>query len=57
MAKIAVDQVPEFQEKFLQMLRTAHQDDVIKPLSEGKIDDTITAIIQETAANICTQLA
>ena len=57
MAKIAVDQVPEFQEKFLEQLRAAHQTDVIDPLSEGKIDDNITKIITETAANICTQLA
>ena len=57
MAKISVNQVPEFQEKFLQMLRVAHQDDVLTPLAQGKIDDNIIAIIQETAANICTELA
>jgi len=57
MAKISVNQVPEFQEKFLQMMRVAHQDDVLTPLAQGKIDDNIIAIIQETAANICTELA
>ncbi len=57
MAKISVDQVQEFQQKFLQQLRAAHADDVIKPLAEGKIDDNIIAIIRETAANICLQMA
>ncbi len=57
MAKISVDQVQEFQQKFLQQLRAAHTDDVIKPLAEGKIDDNITTIIRETAANICLQMA
>ena len=57
MAKIAVDQVSDFQEKFLQQLRAGHQEDVIKPLSEGKIDDNIIEIIKQTAANICLELA
>ncbi|MBR0038231.1 MAG: F0F1 ATP synthase subunit alpha [Bacteroidales bacterium] len=57
MAKIRVDQVQEFQEKFLMQLRAAHTEDVIKPLAAGKIDDTIMGIIRETAANICTELA
>jgi len=57
MAKIRVDQVPEFQEKFLALLRASHQDDVIAPLATGKIDDTITGIISDIAANICTELS
>ncbi|MBP5213084.1 MAG: F0F1 ATP synthase subunit alpha [Bacteroidales bacterium] len=57
MAKIRVDQAQEFQEKFLMQLRAAHSEDVIKPLAQGKIDDTIMGIIRETAANICTELA
>ncbi len=57
MSKIRVDQVPEFQDKFLALLRAAHQEDVIAPLASGKIDDTITGIITDIAANICTELA
>ena len=57
MSKISVDQVPEFQDKFLALLRAAHQEDVIAPLTAGKIDDTITGIITEIAANICTELS
>ena len=57
MSKISVEQVPEFQNKFLSLLRAAHQDDVINPLAAGKMDDTITGIITEVAASICAELA
>ena len=57
MAKIRVDQVPEFQEKFLSLLRASHTDDVIAPLAAGKIDDQIMATIKEMANAICTEIA
>ena len=56
MSKIAVDQVPEFQSKFLELLRASHSEDVIKPLASGKIDDNITGIINNLAAAVCTEL-
>jgi len=56
MAKLAVDQVQEFQEKFLQLLRAGHAEDVIQPLAAGKIDDTITKIITDCAASIVTEM-
>jgi F-type H+-transporting ATPase subunit alpha len=57
MAPIAVDQVPTFQEKFLTLLRAEHQDDVLKPLAAGRIDDTITGILTQTAQAVCSQMA
>ena len=57
MAKIRVDQVADFQKRFLELLRAAHQDDVIRPLGEGKIDDSIENIIRETAQNVCNAIA
>ena len=56
MSKIAVDQVPEFQSKFLELLRASHSEDVIKPLAAGKIDDNIMGIINNLAAAVCTEL-
>ena len=56
MSKIAVDQVPEFQSKFLELLRASHSEDVIKPLAAGKFDYNITGIITNLAASICTEL-
>ena len=57
MSKISVDQVPEFQDKFLQLLRAGHQEDVIAPLAAGKIDDNIISIIIDIANSVCLELA
>jgi F-type H+-transporting ATPase subunit alpha len=50
--EIPVDKVQEFEVKFLDLLRTTHKQDVLEPLSQGKIDDNITEIIKATAASI-----
>ncbi|HBH07923.1 MAG TPA: F0F1 ATP synthase subunit alpha [Rikenellaceae bacterium] len=52
MSDIAINQVPEFQSEFLTRMRTAHQNDVLDLLSEGKIDETITGIIENEAAAV-----
>ncbi|HCQ73063.1 MAG TPA: F0F1 ATP synthase subunit alpha [Rikenellaceae bacterium] len=52
MSEIAIDQVPEFQSDFLTRMRSAHQKDVLEPLSQGKIDETVTSIIEEEAAAV-----
>ena len=49
---IPVEKVSEFEMKFLDLLRTRNKEDVLQPLSEGKIDDDITKIIKDTAAAI-----
>ncbi len=49
---IAVEQAAAFEAALLDTLRTTHQDDVLAPLRQGKIDDNITAIIEQTAASI-----
>ena len=56
MSKISVEQVPEFQDKFLQLLRAGHQEDVISPLAAGKIDDNIISILTEVADSVCIEL-
>ena len=57
MAKIGVNQVHEFQERFLDVLRAAHTNDVIRPLAEGKIDETIEETIKDIARNISNAIA
>ncbi len=52
MSEIAIDQVPEFQSEFLTRMKAAHQKDVLDPLSAGKIDETITGIIENEAAAV-----
>ncbi len=52
MSEIAIDQVQEFQSEFLTRMRAAHQKDVLDPLSAGKIDETISGIIENEAAAV-----
>ena len=45
MAKLSVDQLPEFQDKFLSLLRAAHKEDVIAPLAtKEKIDELLAQL-------------
>ena len=48
MSEIKTDQVPEFQTLFLDRMRAAHQD-VLNLLGEGKINEEVTKVLEETA--------
>ncbi len=52
MKEIAIEQVREFQTLFLEQLRATHQEDVLNRLSQGVINDEITAVIDKVAANV-----
>ena len=52
MAGIPVESVREFQDLFLDRLRTEHQTDVIDILASGIINDDVTAIIEQVARQI-----
>ena len=47
-----LEQVDEFQTIFLSKMRAFHQDDVLTPLSKGKIDPAICEIIENEAKSI-----
>lgn len=49
---LALDQIDDFQTIFLSKMRAFHSEDVLKPLSEGRVDDTVTAIIEKEASSI-----
>ena len=49
---LALDQIDDFQTTFLSKMRAFHSEDVLKPLSEGRIDDTVAAIIEKEASSI-----
>ena len=51
MADLKVDQVPEFQSLFLDRMRAGHKD-ALDALGSGKIDESITSVIEETAAAV-----
>jgi F-type H+-transporting ATPase subunit alpha len=47
---VPLDKVQEFQQSFLRDLRAKHQQDVIDVLAKGVINDDVTALIEQTAA-------
>ncbi len=49
---LALEQVDDFQTAFLSKMRAFHVEDVLKPLSEGKIDESISSIIEREASSI-----
>ena len=51
MADLKVDQVPEFQSLFLDRMRAGHKD-TLEALGSGKIEESITSVIEETAAAV-----
>ena len=49
---LTLEQVDDFQVAFLQKMRGFHAEDVLTPLSQGKTDQEIFAIIEKEAASI-----
>ncbi len=49
---LELGQVDDFQTAFLSKIRAFHVDDVLKPLSEGRIDESVSSIIEREAASI-----
>ena len=54
---LMLDQVDDFQTTFFQKMRAFHQTDVLEPLSKGKTDPEIFAIIEKEAASIVNGLS
>ena len=50
--EVPIERVGEFQQTFLEMLRTLHSADVIDVLASGEINDTVTGIIGHIANEI-----
>ena len=46
---------PDFQDTFLQVLRSSHADTVLTPLAQGKLDDDVCKEIEIVAADIAVQ--
>jgi len=57
MKEIPIAKVREFQDSFLSIMRATHAEDVLRPLSEGKIDEDIMKTIEKVAAAVCTTLS
>lgn len=49
---IEVNKVHEFEQTFLHLLRSSHQEDILEPLRKGFFDDNVAAAIEVCAAKI-----
>ena len=56
MKDISLEQVPAFQDAFLDRMRAAHRDDVLVPLSQGQYTPEIAEIIEKEAASVVLSL-
>ena len=54
MHDVPVEKVRECQETFLDKIRSQHAD-VIEALASGKIDDSLTAVLEQTMADVAGQ--
>ena len=55
MKDIRIDQVKEFQGIFLDRMRASHQD-VLDTLASGKIDESLTSVIESVAADVTSSM-
>ena len=55
MRDVPLNKVRDFQENFLQMMRASYADTVLKAISDGKLDETVTQTIEKVAADIAAQ--
>ena len=55
LADVPLEKVRDFQEQFLNVLRATHNDTVLRPLAEGKIDESIENEIRQVAVDIAAQ--
>lgn len=55
LANVPLDKVQEFQENFLQIMRTTHKNDVLEQLKKGNLSDDVTSIIENEANGIAAQ--
>ena len=49
MKDIPIEKVNDFQTSFLNRMHAGHEEDVLSPLAEGRIDEKIEGIIKEVA--------
>ena len=51
MKDIAIDQVKDFQKLFIDRMKASHQD-VLDAFAAGKLDESLTSVVEETAAAV-----
>ena len=52
---VPVENVQEFQDNFLQIMRSNYKETVLEPLAAGNLTEGVTATIEKVAADIAAQ--
>lgn len=55
LADVPLEKVREFQEQFLNVLRATYVDNVLRPLTEGKLTDEVEQLLKKVAAELASQ--
>ena len=55
LADVPLEKVREFQEQFLNVLRATYVDNVLRPLTEGKLTDEVEQLLKKVAAELVSQ--
>lgn len=55
LADVPVDKISEFQDNFLQVIRTKHRTDVLDKILAGNISEEVTSIIEDEAKGLSSQ--
>lgn len=55
LADVPVDKISEFQDNFLQIIRTKHRTDVLDKILAGNISEEVTSIIEDEAKGLSSQ--
>ena len=55
--KVPLEKVRDFQEDFLQIMRSKHAEDVLGELLKGNLGEEVTEIIEKVAADVAGQYA
>ena len=56
LAKLPLSKVKEFEKEFLSSMETIHQKDVLDVIKSGKIDNSVTNIIEKTAEQVVNKI-
>ena len=53
---VAVERVGEFEKRFLEVLRGVYREEVLVPLSEGRLDESVTSLLEKVAGEVAQSL-
>ena len=53
---VSVERVGEFEKRFLEVLRGVYREEVLVPLAEGRLDESVTSLLEKVAGEVAQSL-